>query len=486
MTFLRTPYSLIWPILLLALVGMMGVSGIAQTTNERLTYPEAERIPTRVFANLFTGEDGIALQRPEFSGLWISRQINIPLASDSIAEFFTFVPRLRMINYSPERISVSVQFYGAEGAIGDLEVIPYADHFELEDTVFLGQMVYAPAAARSFELFVAFTETSPGQRLAVLKGVEVSFFAPQTAQEPLLRSNQVIGANSSCNCPIPSFVTRTGWNCPTGQAYSFGSPSYAAVTHQVVHHSAGSNSVTDWPAVVLAIWRFHTEDRGWDDIGYNWLIDPNGNIYEGRGGGNNVVGAHFCGKNTHTMGICLLGSFENTAPTIQAINALEQLLTWKSCDADILDPTDSAILGSTGQSLPHILGHRDGSVFSCNTLCPGAMAFGMLPNIRTEVKASLEACTNVTSIDPQETTLGLTIYPNPTHEALNIEWEGAFGKQLQMKLVDLSGRVLLNHEVPFSTGAGSHRWNVSYLTPGLYHLQLTDGFHRLSKKVVIR
>ena len=83
----------------------------------------------------------------------------------------------------------------------------------------------------------------------------------------------------------------------------------------VVHHSAGANEARDWAAVMRSIWVLHVAGNGWNDIGYNFLIDPNGVIYEGRAGGDGVIGAHFSGVNTGTMGVSMVGTFSSQAPT---------------------------------------------------------------------------------------------------------------------------------------------------------------------------
>lgn len=90
---------------------------------------------------------------------------------------------------------------------------------------------------------------------------------------------------------MPAVVSRTDWGCPDGEGSSMGTPTKLnSITHIFVHHSDGSNSSSDWKKVVLAIWKKHRSNiPGWgsdfDDIGYNYLIDPNGAIYEGRSGG---------------------------------------------------------------------------------------------------------------------------------------------------------------------------------------------------------
>ena len=201
--------------------------------------------------------------------------------------------------------------------------------------------------------------------------------------------------------PAPSFrakvagpiVTRTEWGCPDGEAAPLWPPAYTTVTHTVVHHTAGANDLVDWATEVRNIWYFHTFSNGWGDIGYNFLIDPNGVIYEGRAGGFGAIGAHFSCRNTNTAGIALLGTFSNVAPTDAALASLEKVLA-DLCRLNAIDPTALVFHPPSQLLLPTILGHRDGngSTQTCTrTECPGDVLYSMLPMIRTDVAAILNA-----------------------------------------------------------------------------------------------
>jgi len=195
----------------------------------------------------------------------------------------------------------------------------------------------------------------------------------------------------STSYPRPTVVTRTEWGCPDGQITTHGALSYTNVTHLIVHHTVNDNDSSDWPAVVRSIWNFHVFDRGYADIGYNYLIDPNGTIYEGRAGGDNVRGAHFSGVNTGTMGVAMLGEFTGQVPTDQAINSLKRILAWKS-DQRSLDPVGMSFHLPSGLVLKNISGHRDGP---SSTECPGNALYGLLPAIRDEVS---ELITNIGAV----------------------------------------------------------------------------------------
>jgi hypothetical protein len=181
--------------------------------------------------------------------------------------------------------------------------------------------------------------------------------------------------------------SRTDWGCPEGQGSPQWTPAYTYVTHLIVHHTAGSNSVPDWDAEMRSVWFFHTFTRGWGDIGYNFLIDPNGVVYEGRAGGSNAIAAHFSCRNTNTVGIALLGTYTSVAPTAAAIESLTRLLAELSRRYAV-DPTATALHVPSALMLSRISGHRDGnaSTLTCSrTECPGDVVYGMLPAIRAAV-----------------------------------------------------------------------------------------------------
>jgi hypothetical protein len=192
---------------------------------------------------------------------------------------------------------------------------------------------------------------------------------------------------SSTKYPPPPVVTRTEWGCPDGQITTHGSLSYTTVMHLIVHHTAMGVEApsSDWPALVRDIWKFHVFERGWADIGYNYLIDPNGVIYEGRSGGDDVIGAHFSGVNAGTMAVALLGDFTNATPTTEALNSLKEILAWK-CDQRGLDPEGRSPHDTSQLILNTISGHRDGPKA---TECPGEALYLLLPAIRAEVKKLL-------------------------------------------------------------------------------------------------
>jgi hypothetical protein len=189
--------------------------------------------------------------------------------------------------------------------------------------------------------------------------------------------NQSNAATNPALCSKPSFTTRTTWRARASRS----TPSTSTVNFLCVHHEAGSNSSTDWAARVRAVQNLHMDVNGWSDIGYNYLVDPNGVAYEGRGGGENVIGAHLCGKNTNTMGVCMLGTYTSVRPTNNAEYTLKRILAWKIVQRG-LNPLGTGF--HVDRTINVISGHRA----SCSTDCPGTALFNDLGRLRTDINTN--------------------------------------------------------------------------------------------------
>ncbi len=208
----------------------------------------------------------------------------------------------------------------------------------------------------------------------------VVFIEPGTQKASLSRRAATEGS--------PEVVVRAGWGCGT-ECAPRAAPVFSAVSHLVVHHSAGANEVRDWAAVIRSIWILHVQGNGWNDIGYNYLIDPNGVIYEGRAGGDGVIGAHFSGVNTGTMGVCMVGTYSTIAPRPAAVESLRRLLGWQAARWK-LDASGQTLHGASGLTLNVISGHRDAGLSSRAsgaTECPGNGLYNYLPGLRQQVTA---------------------------------------------------------------------------------------------------
>ncbi len=232
-------------------------------------------------------------------------------------------------------------------------------------------------------------ENADSIRVFAGRGARLHFLHVPPPPFEAARAESMTG--SPCNPPawVPPSQWRAGLPPPSKQ------PVATPTHHVIVHHSASTLSDTDYVKVVRAIYLYHTDVRKWDDIGYNFVIDPAGTIYlardpQGVADPDRIKGAHFCGKNSYTMGVCLLGHYQSQPPPQRAVAALLHLLTWKF-HKEGLAPHDSALHppGSASAAwLPVIAPHRAG----CATACPGDSVAVRMPWIRDRVADSLAQC----------------------------------------------------------------------------------------------
>jgi hypothetical protein len=190
----------------------------------------------------------------------------------------------------------------------------------------------------------------------------------------------------------PPVITRAQWGA--NELIKRGQPSYAGqVRFAVVHHTAGTNTYTraQSAAIVRGIQLYHVQGNGWNDIGYNFLVDKYGQVFEGRFGGveRNVVGAHAEGFNTGSAGVAVLGNYGGVALTTAASDALVRVLAWR-LDVAHADPLSTFNWVSGGNAkfprgrnvaLRTIVGHRDVGFSEC----PGALVYRALDDLARRV-----------------------------------------------------------------------------------------------------
>ncbi len=227
--------------------------------------------------------------------------------------------------------------------------------------------------------------------------LEFHFFTA-TSLSPVKKKENTYRLNAVCEEPtsVPQSIWRAGLPDPIG------TPVATPVKFVIVHHSAGSNLASNYQEEVRNIYLLHTESNGYDDIGYNFLVAPNGVIYKGRDGRgvvaqDNVRGAHMCNKNDSTFAICMLGNFNEQLPTTAALQSLYALAAWKMQKENVdvngllvhsVGPT-SANAGS--KLLPQLAGHRDGCT-PRYTECPGDLLYEILPQVRDSVAKMRQTC----------------------------------------------------------------------------------------------
>ena len=194
----------------------------------------------------------------------------------------------------------------------------------------------------------------------------------------------------------PAILTRAQWGADESLRNGFAGYG-ETIKAGFVHHTTGASDYTsaEVPALIRSIYAYHTQTLGWSDIGYNFLVDRFGRLFEGRWGGMDrpVIGAHTGGFNTNTVGVAALGDHETSPVPAAVMTGFGQLLGWK-LGLHGADPSGRVTLTSgggdsnrfpAGQAVEFnvISGHRDASY----TLCPGQYLYPRLSEVRSEAAA---------------------------------------------------------------------------------------------------
>lgn len=203
----------------------------------------------------------------------------------------------------------------------------------------------------------------------------------------------------------PMVVSRSAWGADP--ALMTWAPQFHQTRKLIVHHTDTPNDYVDQAgaeAQIRAVYYYHSVTQNWGDIGYNFLIDKFGNVYEGRYSrdygsaspsgddttGRGVTGAHTGGWNSGTVGIAMLGTFNSHDVTPAARHALEALLAWEAqrnnIDPLATEPFVNPVSGAT-ITTPNIAAHRDYAA----TLCPGDAFYATLPALRSAVADRMTA-----------------------------------------------------------------------------------------------
>lgn len=195
---------------------------------------------------------------------------------------------------------------------------------------------------------------------------------------------------------IPEIISRSQWGAD--ESKMTWKVEYADIKKFVIHHTASSKLVEDtdgsgeYKSMVNNIYNYHAGGKTWTDgegetitgfgdIGYNYLVDPNGNIYEGRDGGNEAIGGHTTGFNTGSVGISVIGNYQenssgtNNTTNSKIIKALEKLVGWLAANNSVSVEKTSNFNGKT---VDGVVGHKDLAA----TLCPGNILYEKLNSIQ--------------------------------------------------------------------------------------------------------
>jgi hypothetical protein len=321
-------------------------------------------------------------------------------------------------------------------------------------------------------------------RLAVAGGhaprdVRVSLVDPgRSDADAAVGRSPVFGASAEASVGRPPIVTRAQWGAD--ESLRDGTPSYSdTIRMGFVHHTDTSNSYSSSQAaaMVRSVYAFHTQSRGWSDIGYNFLVDKYGRVFEGRYGGVDrpVIGAHTGGFNTDTFGVSLLGNYSSVAPSSAQLAAVQRTFAWKF-SLHFVNPLATTVLTSRGGSkyengtqvrFNNVSGHRDAGL----TACPGTQTYNRLPSIRTAIKSLMGASLytpTVSTPTPMYLTSGVTVRSGvPATQS----W--------QLDVRDARGTVLRTYKGTSTSTALAATWDLrdasgALVVPDRYELTLSS------------
>ena len=180
----------------------------------------------------------------------------------------------------------------------------------------------------------------------------------------------------------PTIHSRASWGADEGMRRK--APSYGKVLLGFVHHTDSSNSysASSVPAMIRGMYAYHVRSLGWNDIGYNFLVDRFGRTWEGRFGGvtKAVVGAQTMNYNEVSTGVSAIGNYQDRAVPLAMTTAFKRILAWKLSVHGV--PATGGVVAN-GKYFQRISGHRDGFP----TACPGRYLYANLPTIRAGAAA---------------------------------------------------------------------------------------------------
>lgn len=219
--------------------------------------------------------------------------------------------------------------------------------------------------------------------------IEVRVPDGESAEVVLIDGGAGGGAPTGSASAAPLVVSREDWGADDSLMPCTPNtlPGYEGA---VVHHTVNANTYTavQAPALVRSIYAWHTTGMRWCDIGYQFLVDRFGTIYEGRSGSleGAVQGAQSAGFNAQTFGVSIIGEFTSVAPSAAALGAVDSVIQWQ-LGIEGVDPRGATSFVSAGNgkypegtvvTLPNVMGHRDNG----QTACPGDALYALLPTFR--------------------------------------------------------------------------------------------------------
>lgn len=274
---------------------------------------------------------------------------------------------------------VQVRTKSASGDWSDWETITDGDPIQAETGRLATDPIYV-GDATGIQL------RAVGDTTTRLKDVEVALVkSPEAASDA---NPEALAATAASDlAPRPSIITRKGWGADEKLRCNEDKMG-TTIKGVVVHHTAGSNSYSkaQSASIIRDIYAYHTKTLGWCDIGYNFLVDKYGQIFEGRWGGIDmpIHGSHATEWNTNTMGVSFMGNYETASPPAVMLNAGAGLIAWK---LDAFQREAKGKVKLAGKVVNIIFGHGDVMA----TACPGKNIRSKMASLRTDVENRMGA-----------------------------------------------------------------------------------------------
>ena len=292
-------------------------------------------------------------------------------------------------------------------------------------------------------------------------------------REPKINEKYLNISPENLDVDKPMIISRKDWGARDPKSGYSNHPYYDKMT---LHHAAGwgATTLTEGKAAVKSIQEFHQDGRGWSDIGYHFVVDMGGNIYQGRP--ETVLGAHVGGANTGNVGVCILGCYHPPATNLP-------------CNDEMTYETEKSLIhlyawiSDTYGVEPKVLkGHRD---YFGNTSCPGDNVWGMLPELRSEIALFI-------LYGDQPTRFALfQNYPNPFNSSTTLHYDLPEASQVKITIYDILGKEviqLINQEQNY--GYKKIVWNGknkigNVVAPGIYLYKAELGSLIEIKKMIL-
>ncbi|MFI5121696.1 MAG: N-acetylmuramoyl-L-alanine amidase [Vicinamibacteria bacterium] len=285
-------------------------------------------------------------------------------------------------------------------------------YFGGADVIQLRTRGFRPAGTLHYVNVSGTTSTAEGLLTGAREAINSAFISATAVLDP-----------SAAALPTrPTIVTRAQWGADleTGGCPPRVRASYGTVKAGVIHHTVTANDYgeEEAPGIVLGICRYHRNANGWNDIGYNALVDRFGNLYTGRAGGlkKAVIGAQAQGFNSQTTAIASIGTHTKLAPTSAAVTSIVDYLAWKLAVHGLNATGKTTIVSAGGDLSRYPAGRRVrlNRVFGHGTVgltaCPGEVLNAMIPQIRRRIQARIDEFGGVTP-PPDETPPGGGVTP---------------------------------------------------------------------------